>query len=180
MTNNRDLQKLSVLIADQNLHTQSIVKTLLKGIGIRNVRTANDAADAFAALQNTPVDLIIIDHVLATVDGIEFCRQVRRAKDSPNVYVPIIMLTSNTEHKFVMRARDAGVTEFLSKPVSAKTLNDRITTIMKNPRPFARSPRFFGPDRRRSYIEEFSGDEQRAGKAAEKTNDDAEVKKNLS
>lgn len=168
MTNNSDLQKLSVLIADQNPHTQSIVMTLLKGIGVRNIHLASNATNAFATLQNKQIDIIIIDHVLATLDGIEFCRQVRQDKNSPNVFVPIIMLTSNTGHQFVMRARDAGVTEFLSKPVSAKVLNDRINTIKNNPRPFACSPQFFGPDRRRSDTEEFNGFEQRASKAAEK------------
>lgn len=176
MTTKRDLSKFSILIIDQNNHMLSIVKVLLKGLGVRNIHVAKDAADAFVTLQNIQIDILIIDHMQATFDGIEFCRLIRKAEDSPNVFLPIIMLTANTERNFILQARDAGVTEFLSKPISAKALYDRIDAIKNNPRPFASSPSFFGPDRRRRDIDGFSGDEQRKQhdhKVSEKPNDTA-------
>jgi DNA-binding NtrC family response regulator len=63
-----------------------------------------------------------------------------------NPYVPIIMLTGHSEKKRVIPARDAGVTEFLAKPISAKALYQRILNIVANPRPFIKSKSYFGPD----------------------------------
>ena len=48
-----------------------------------------------------------------------------------------------------VKARDAGVNEFLVKPISANTLFERIEALIERPRPFVRLEGFFGPDRRR-------------------------------
>jgi DNA-binding response OmpR family regulator len=80
--------------------------------------------------------------------------------------VPIIMLTGYSEKKCVIAARDAGITEFLAKPISAKALYQRILNVIANPRPFVRTKTYFGPDRRRSNAVPYSGPERRKhGKA---------------
>src|SRR3546814_1685570 len=80
---------------------------------------------------------------------------------SKNVFVPIIMVTAQSEEWKVMKARDAGVTEFLVKPFSAKTMARRITVVVENPRQFVRTDEFFGPDRRRHVISNYTGQERR-------------------
>jgi DNA-binding response OmpR family regulator len=60
------------------------------------------------------------------------------------------MLTGHSEKKRVIAARDAGVTEFLAKPISAKGLYQRILNVVANPRPFIKTKTYFGPDRRRN------------------------------
>ena len=56
------------------------------------------------------------------MDGLEFTRRVRNDEHSPNPFVPIIMITGHTEKYRVEAARDAGVTEFLAKPITAQNL----------------------------------------------------------
>jgi DNA-binding response OmpR family regulator len=87
-------------------------------------------------------------------------RLVRTGKDSPNPFVPIIMLTGHTEMHRVIEARDAGVHEFLAKPISAKGLYSRVKSIIERPRPFIRAGLYFGPDRRRRQID-WKGPERR-------------------
>lgn len=77
---------------------------------------------------------------------------MRTAKDSPDPYVPIVMLTGHTEMIRVVVARDAGVTEFLAKPISAKGLLSRLISVIEQPRPFIRTKTYFGPDHRRQNI----------------------------
>ena len=96
-----------------------------------------------------------------TLDGIEFARMVRTADDTPNPYVPIVMLSAYSERYRVTDARDVGITEFLRKPICAQDLHQRIIQVIENPRPFIRTPRFFGPDRRRSISTTFKGEERR-------------------
>ena len=53
------------------------------------------------------------------LDGLDFARLIRTASDSPQPFVPIIMITGYTEEARVRAARDVGVTEVLCKPVTA-------------------------------------------------------------
>jgi DNA-binding response OmpR family regulator len=94
---------------------------------------------------------------------------IRQPGANANPYVPIIMLTGHSEKKRVVSARDAGVTEFLAKPISAKSLYERILNVVANPRPFIRSKTYFGPDRRRNINQNYVGAERRKGGKAEVT-----------
>ena len=59
-------------------------------------------------------------------------------------------------------ARDVGVNEFLSKPVTARGVLERIAQVVDNPRPFVRSAGYFGPDRRRRADPNYNGPRRRA------------------
>jgi CheY-like chemotaxis protein len=158
-----DLSSLSFLVIDDNNYMLSIIKTLLKGYGVHRIYEASDAAEAFEEFQNSQMDVIIVDYALETLDGIEFSHLVRTANDSPNPYVPIIMLTAHSERQKVEEARDAGITEFLRKPICASDLYRRIIEVIERPRPFVRSKAYFGPDRRRRVDENYRGEERRKG-----------------
>jgi DNA-binding response OmpR family regulator len=73
------------------------------------------------------------------------------------------MLTGHSEKRRVTVARDAGVTEFLAKPISAKGLYQRILNVVANPRPFIKTKTYFGPDRRRNTSNTYIGPERRTG-----------------
>ena len=152
-----NLERLNFLIADDNKHMRAMVKSLLLALGVRNVVEASDGADAFKELRHFPADIIICDWSMKPVDGLAFTRMVRSGKDSPNPFVPIIMLTGFTEMTRVVEARDAGIHEFLAKPISAKGLYSRIRSIIEHPRPFIRTGIYFGPDRRRKNASQLQG-----------------------
>lgn len=156
---------ISFLIIDDNRHMLSIVRVLLKAFGARHVHECEDASSAFEMFRASPPDIVIVDYQMSPVNGIEFIRMARRAKDSPNPYVPIILLTAHSKRRSVMEARDAGVTEILVKPVTAKDLFSRIHAIMYNPRPFIDVPTYFGPCRRRKQELHYRGPERRKNEA---------------
>jgi DNA-binding response OmpR family regulator len=143
------LENVNAMVIDDNKHMSALVTEILSALGIRNVCAVNDAAKAFKELQHFGADVIIVDWHMQPLDGIDFVKLVRTAKDSPNPYVPIIMLSGFTEYRRVVEARDAGVNEFLAKPISAKALYQRFASLIDNPRPFIRTKTYFGPDRRR-------------------------------
>lgn len=82
--------------------------------------------------------------------------------------MPIIMLTGHADLVHVGHARNRGVTEFLCKPVTAKTILDRLNTVIMHPRPFVFAETFFGPDRRRTR-------RMRPGTPMRRTSDRAEA-----
>lgn len=143
------LDLLSVLVVDDNQHMILLIGEILRGLGIRQVARFTDPADAFAELAEAPLDLIICDHVMDRLTGVELVQMLRTGKDNPNPFVPVIMVSGYGDVATVTSARDAGVTEFLIKPISATTLYQRVLEVINKPRPFVRSHSFFGPDRRR-------------------------------
>jgi CheY-like chemotaxis protein len=160
-----DFNKLRFLIADDNAYMRRIIRTLLHSFGCREVYEAEDGANALEITTHYAPDIIILDWVMPIFDGLEVTRMIRQP-DSPNPYVPIIMLTGHSEKHRVTVARDAGVTEFLAKPTSAKALYERILAVVASPRPFIRTPLYFGPDRRRNVLVPYTGPERRAGSEA--------------
>ena len=147
-----NLERVNFLVVDDNKHMRALVKKILHALGSKAVHEASDGADAFRELRHFPADIIICDWNMSPLDGLDFVRLVRTGKDSPNPFVPIIMLTGHTEMSRVVEAREAGVNEFLAKPISAKGLFTRVRSVIEKPRPFVRTKHYFGPDRRRRQV----------------------------
>jgi CheY-like chemotaxis protein len=153
--------KLRIIVADDNAHMRALLRSLLQSLGVREVVETPDGAQAFAAMREFKPDFIVTDLTMEPVDGIELTRMVRTRRDSPNPFVPIIMVTGHTERSRVEAARDAGVTEFIAKPITAQNLTARMNTITDRPRPFVRCETYVGPDRRRRKAEDYEGPRRR-------------------
>lgn len=165
------LSHLKALIVEDNAHMRALLRALLGGLGVAEVFEAQDGAKALEVLEAIAPDFVLTDLTMTPVDGIAFTREVRNSVASPNPFVPIIMVTGHTERARVLAARDAGVTEFLAKPVTARSLFLRIVEIVDRPRPFVRADAYFGPDRRRHNGAFYNGpwrrDEDRAREEGE-------------
>ena len=162
-----DFNRLRFLVIDDNAHMRRILRTLLHSFGTREVYEAEDGAAGLEAFTHIIPDIVITDWVMPIFDGLELAQMIRQPGANANPYVPIIMLTGHSDKKRVLAARDAGVTEFLAKPISAKALYQRIMNIVVNPRPFIRTASYFGPDRRRNVNLNYVGIERRKGGKAD-------------
>lgn len=87
------LEKINVLVLDDNRHMRALVKSILHALGIKQTMEVGDAAEALKELWHFPADLIIVDWHMEPLDGLDVVRLVRTARDSPNPFVPIIMMT---------------------------------------------------------------------------------------
>src|SRR5262249_31304636 len=139
------------LVVDDNEHMRNLLRAMLFAFGFKRVQGEENGKTALAALPQLQPDLIVTDYSMHPVDGIEFVKAVR-ALNSPVSWIPIIMVTGHKERHYVERARDAGVSELLSKPVAARDLFLRIREVIERPRPFIKAPGFNGPDRRRKRL----------------------------
>jgi two-component system, chemotaxis family, chemotaxis protein CheY len=162
-----DFKKLRFLVIDDNVHMRRILRTLLHGFGARDVYEAEDGAAGLEAFTQYVPDVLIVDWAMPIFDGLELTQMIRQPGANANPYVPIIMLTGHSEKKRVVSARDAGVTEFLAKPVSANALYHRTVNVIANPRPFIKTKNYFGPDRRRNVNPSYVGPERRKGGKAD-------------
>ena len=151
------LENLKALIVEDNAHMRGLLRALLNSAGIKEVAEAAHGQAAIELLRERKSDLVLTDLAMKPMNGIEFTRHVRNSETSPNPFVPIIMITGHTEKYRVEEARDAGVTEFLAKPITAHNLFTRIAEIVERPRAFVRCNEYFGPDRRRRPDEDHAG-----------------------
>lgn len=158
---------LHILLADDNANMRAIVATMLNALGVGRVSEAEDGYQALAMLARTPADIVIVDFKMVPMDGVEFTRHLRHSKDSPDIHMPVIMMTGHAEHSRVTSARDAGVTEFVAKPVDLYSLKKRLEAVILRPRPYIRAGDFYGPDRRRQNLIEYQGPWRRTSDVAE-------------
>jgi two-component system, chemotaxis family, chemotaxis protein CheY len=155
--------RLKLLVVDDNAHMRKLVSAILRAFGVLDIFEAADGEKAWAMLRETQPDVVVLDWMLEGMSGLDFTIKVRTSPDTPNPFVPIIMLTGHTHIERVRQARDAGVNEFLAKPVSVSAIFSRLVSVIEHPRPYVRTKSYFGPCRRRRPSDSYGGPERRGG-----------------
>ena len=107
-----------VLVAEDNLTNQQVALSILKHLGLRAEAVAN-GADALKALASQSYDLVLMDVQMPVMDGLEATRQIRRAEaDAHRPPLPVIAMTANAMLGDRGKCLEAGMDDYLSKPVS--------------------------------------------------------------
>jgi CheY-like chemotaxis protein len=133
------LSEARIVVADDNENMRKIIATMLKAAGIGKVISCENGYEAICAIHRQRPHLAIIDFNMHPVDGIEFTRFIRASPMSVNPNLPILMMTGHAERGRVIRARKAGVSEFIVKPLTAKRLLGRFDRLL-NSEAFYRRP----------------------------------------
>jgi CheY-like chemotaxis protein len=144
-----NLKTIRVLVIDDNLPMRMLIRSILLDLGFETVDMAGGIQEGLELYTANRPDIIIVDWRMDKSDGIEFTKQVRKSDGGHKSKIPIIIMTGFTNKERVFAARDAGVTEFLMKPFTIKSLASHLMHIIERPRDFVISPNFTGPDRRR-------------------------------
>jgi len=114
----------NILIVDDSESIREILKSLLDKEGY-TITTANNGSEALKISSNNQFDLIMTDLHMPKMDGIEFIAKVRTFENYK--FIPILILTTETQQEEKNRAKEAGATGWIIKPfVPAK-----ITSIVK-------------------------------------------------
>jgi two-component system chemotaxis response regulator CheY len=134
-----------VLVVDDEHYMRKVVRTMLTSIGVRTIYEAADGASGLELIRSVAPDVVIVDWEMPGLDGAGFTRMVRSPTTFPLPNVPIIMLTGHGERARVIEAMKCGINEFLLKPVSSKSLQDRLVAVLTNPRPMVQTANYYGP-----------------------------------
>lgn len=157
-----DFKNVKVLVVESSIPMFQLVKSVLNLLTVpeKNIFAAYSPEEAFSSYQAARHDIILVDWLQNPDRGIHLTKIIRRNQTTPNAYVPIIMTAGSGHLARVIKARDAGVSEYLVKPFSAKSLADRIVRVVEKPRDFAVCDTYVGPDRRIRQID-FDGSDKR-------------------
>jgi DNA-binding response OmpR family regulator len=160
MNSGSGLGALRVLIIDDNAQMRTIIGTVLAAAGVRNLHYAQDGRDGLITLTNHQIDIVYVDLEMPVMNGLKFIKAARDL-DGDKGQVPIIMLTGHCDTPSVLRARDNGVSEFLGKPVTARSILSRLEAVIYRPRAFVITKFYRGPDRRRRALPGYHGPKRR-------------------
>ena len=161
------LERFNILLVEDNVFVRNTLEDLLRYFKIEQIKTARDGEEAIAFLKEMSrarhpgPDIIISDLIMSPINGQLLLRWVRTAKESPNRFVPFIMVSGAADKEYVTSARDLGVTEFLAKPFSVNSVYGHIAQVIHRPRRFIATQEYFGPDRRRAGSSRRIGDKNR-------------------
>ncbi len=155
------LAALKLLIIDDNAQMRTILGTVLGGAGVRDLHYAPDGRKGLESLVRSRPDVVFVDYEMPVLNGLGFLREARRLPGEER-FTPVIMLTGHSDLLRLNAARDLGVNEFLAKPVTARTILQRLGAVIFHPRPFVQSRDYVGPDRRRRVIPDYAGPKRRA------------------
>jgi len=116
---------LRILVAEDNDVNQMVAQHLLGGLGC-TVKVAWNGKQAVEMAQAETFDLIFMDCQMPIVDGFESTRQIRALESTTERRVPIVAMTANASETDRDACLDAGMDDFVSKPITEKELVDTI------------------------------------------------------
>ena len=114
-----DLSTRTVLLAEDNALNQVLAVRLLERAGCK-VAVANNGLEAIALLKDQQFDCILMDMQMPELDGLEATRRIRAVQDMAEV--PIIAMTANVMEEDKDRCLEAGMDDFLTKPIQPHEL----------------------------------------------------------
>lgn len=120
-------EKLKILIAEDNKINQFLLEETLKQWGLKSIEIAADGAEAIEKCQLVSYDIIFMDVQMPGMDGIEATKRIR-AESSENANTLIIAITASTDKENIQKCFDAGMNNYISKPITRATLKDIIET----------------------------------------------------
>lgn len=141
------LDRLRVMIIDNSPMMRDLVQSVLVSVGVKHFMMAGDGRSALDMIPAFGPHLAFVDWEMEPMNGLQFVREVRALAERDNPFLPIIMLTSHAEEPWVIEAKNAGVNDYLIKPVTGAAILKHLSFVINNPRPFMRTDRYFGPAR---------------------------------
>jgi PAS domain S-box-containing protein len=118
---------LRILLAEDNITNQQVALGILGKLGLRADAVA-DGAEAIDALESVAYDLVLMDVQMPQMDGFEATRHVRDPHSAVrNHDIPIIAMTAHAMQGDRQRCLDAGMNDYITKPVSPQALAETLT-----------------------------------------------------
>jgi adenylate cyclase len=117
-----------ILVVDDAPDNAEVVRQRLEHQGYR-VITASDGLEALARISSQTPDLVLLDVAMPRLDGIETVRRMRADENIP--FIPVIILTAQSDNRSIITALDAGADEYLTKPFDGSALLARVRSMLR-------------------------------------------------
>lgn len=155
---------LTVLVLDANNFSRGLIAEILRSLNVTSIIAARSGEQALQILNDQPVDVILLSWEESDpVDGLGLVRELRRMTHERLRRLPVVLITQGLTRQLVISGRDAGMDEFLAKPISPVAMRQRLEMVIETPRPFVDCAVYLGPCRRRKNPADYHGAKRRNG-----------------
>jgi two-component system, chemotaxis family, chemotaxis protein CheY len=118
---------MGVLVVDDAAAMRRIIKSALNELGFTNIREAENGRMALDELKRKKADLVVSDWNMPVMTGIDLLKAIRA--DDGLKSIPVLMVTAEGKPENIMEAVKAGVNNYIVKPFTAKTLQEKLNKI---------------------------------------------------
>lgn len=120
---------MKILVVDDMVTMRRIVKNILKQLGFANVEEAENGQEAMQKLRADSYGFVVSDWNMPIMTGIDMLREIRG--DEKLKTTPVLMVTAEAQQSNLVEAVQAGVSNYIVKPFTAETLQEKIAKIFK-------------------------------------------------
>ena len=125
-----DVREIRVLLVDDSRLARKYITKVLNNLGLMKITEANNGSEAIARLQENMFDLIVTDYNMPDVDGLELTQYIRNKSDQS--YIPILMVTSESNDAHLANIFTEGVTAMCDKPFEPTQVKEILYKILEN------------------------------------------------
>lgn len=120
---------IKILVVDDFSTMRRIIGGLLRELGYKNIREAEDGVEALKKLRMDPepFDFVISDWNMPNMTGIEMLREIRA--DSKLQHIPVLMVTAEAKRENIIEAAQSGASGYVVKPFTASVLDEKIKKV---------------------------------------------------
>ncbi|HEX4911320.1 MAG TPA: response regulator [Permianibacter sp.] len=127
---NYDVSEVRVLVVDDSSTARAHIKRMLSDLGIQHITLAVDGKHAITCFNEQLFDLVVTDYNMPEMDGRELVEAIRARSDG--AYIPILMVTSETERARLSQVEQAGVSALLDKPFTPEVIRQALYSLLSH------------------------------------------------
>jgi two-component system, chemotaxis family, chemotaxis protein CheY len=120
---------MKILVVDDMTTMRRIVKNILKQLGFANIEEAENGQEALQKLRAEPFGFVVSDWNMPVMTGIDMLRAIRA--DEKLKAIPVLMVTAEAQQANLVEAIQAGVSNYIVKPFTAETMQEKLQKIFK-------------------------------------------------
>jgi diguanylate cyclase (GGDEF)-like protein len=120
---------MTILIVDGDAGSLERLRAILAEAGQWNVGAVCSGTEALRLLESGGIDLVLADLMAPEMGGLALCREIKSRSDVS--HIPVVMMVDNNEHEYLNRAYEAGVCEYIMKPVEALDVLARVRAVLR-------------------------------------------------
>jgi len=125
-----NFDELSVLVIDDSKFIRDTVRRILRSVGVSKIRMAPNGMVGLKMVSQDRFDVVLCDLSMEPINGMRFVEFLRKHENAKLRDLPVIILTMHNEKEIVKKAIEQGINGYLLKPVSIKSIKERIEQVL--------------------------------------------------
>ncbi|PZX50905.1 ATP-binding protein [Algoriphagus chordae] len=128
----KSLEEASILVAEDNLVNQILIKKFLKMWNVPKVVIASDGQEAIYEFEKGEFDLVLLDIQMPVLDGFAVAKSIRENMDSDKRETPVLVLSATSHHEIKEQMDEIGIDDFVEKPFTPEGLYGKLTAYLNS------------------------------------------------